>query len=181
MSELKQEIKPIYEELQGYLAQCQNENGYIWNSAIWNQIYNCIDQLNQITHNDFNRFKPIIIDDHQNEDHIEYHEYKSKLNALIMNLHGRYFQDDSTPFSGAPNMVISQTQNTQITMIMDVQTLIDKQLFGNNLEPDERSFLEQIKANLSGIKSVADLIALILSTANQSDFDIHKLTKILGF
>lgn len=187
MEDIKSKIRPIYEELQGYLSQCPlpEKNSYISTPSSWKNLQYCIEQLNSITNDNYSRFnvdiKPSISRPGTTwPERVDTIEYRSKLNALIMYLHAKYFTHDISPFGGSPSMIISQTQNTNITMIMDVQTLIDKKLFGENLAPEEKTFLEKLKSSLPTLKSTTDLITTIIQLANACGMSIHTLSKIFG-
>ena len=180
-----EKVRPIYEELKGYLAQFPpaEKAYYIYNSSYWTQIEGCIQQLNEITGKDYSKFKITVIASRgRDEEHIENSEYRSKVNGLIMNLKGTYFQHDN-PFGSSPMVEVHQTQNVQVTMLLEVGTLIDKQLFGENaknLTPQQKTFLEKVKATLPTIKTTAELLGLVIQTAKESGVDIHSLAKAFG-
>lgn len=181
--EIKQKIYPIYKELQGYLSQCPTADKayYQHNSFYWSQLNGSVEQLSVITDEDYSRFKVAVIHNNDGDgEHIETNEYRLKLNGLIMNLKGKYFPEEADPFGGNPNVVVSQTQNTQITMLMDFQSVIDKKLYGDDLKPEEKTFLEKVKAALPTVKSTADIIGLVVKTAKDLGLDMHSITKIFG-
>lgn len=182
--EIAQKVQPIYKELQGYLAQTPTAQQVYWNlnSSYWNQFHDCIEQLNKITGEDYSRFRVTLLPPTGNTpERIETYEYRTKLNGLIMNLKGKYFPEQSDPFGGSPSVVVSQTQNTQITMLMDFQSLIDKRLYGGNLKSEEKTFLEKVKAALPTVKSVAEITGLVIKMANDSGLDLHSVAKIFGW
>lgn len=180
MDDVRQHLQPIYEELQGYLSQCPT-SGSLYSNTYWEQHNDCVDKLSEITNDDLKRFKVIPKPSaSRNGLYLDIHEYRSKLNGLIMYLHGKYFQDMPSPFGGSPNMVVSQVQNTQITMLMDFQSQIDKKLYGSVLKPEEKKFLEKIKQALPIVKSATELIGLVISTAKNLGIDIHTIGKIFG-
>jgi len=183
--EVKEKVRPIYEELKGYLAQCPpvDKAYYLYNSYYWTQIEGCIQQLNEITGKDYSKFKITLIPSRNRDgEHIENSEYRSKVNGLIMNLKGTYFNDDN-PFGGSPMVSVNQTQTVQVTMAVEITEMISKQLYGENaknLKPEEKSFLEKVKAALPTIKSAAELLALVIKTAQASGLDIHTAASALG-
>jgi hypothetical protein len=68
-------------------------------------------------------------------------------------------------------------------MLLEVNTLIDKQLFGENaknLKPEQKTFLEKVKIALPAIKTAADLLALVIRTAHENRLDIHTMASSLG-
>ena len=180
--EIKNKVRPIYEELQGYLEKAP-EHYYEYNSYYWTQIDDCIQRLNEITGNNYDKFKITVIPSAQrDEPHMDTNEYKSKVNGLIRNLQGTYFNDDNPPV-GSPLVAVNTTQTVQFTMLLEISTLIDKQLFGEEakkLKPEQKTFLEKIKAALPTIKSAAELLSLVIKTAQASGLDIHTAANALG-
>lgn len=184
--EIKEKIRPIYEQLKGYLEQFPplDKQYSVYNSSFWNAIDDCIQELNTITENNYDKFKITVLppEDHYDSQHIDNSEYRSKVNGLIMNLKGSYFQDDN-PFVGNPMISVSQIQNVQVTMLLEINTLIDKQLFGQDakhLKPEEKSFLEKIKLQLPTIQSAVQLIALVIKTAKDCGVDVHTIGKLFS-
>jgi len=57
----KEDIRPIYSELQGYLSQAPNGKieliTYTKGKGLWEQVNETIDELSKITGNDYSRFK----------------------------------------------------------------------------------------------------------------------------
>lgn len=184
----KVDVRPYYEELIGYMAQAPSLEriSYLRNEhAMWNQYHSAIDKLQEITGDDFERFKVTTWND-IDDLVVNNTEYRTKLNGLIMHLHAKYFHDESTPFGGAPSTVINQsqqqTQHTQIVMITEVQSLIDKKLYSESdkLDEKEKSFLEKVKANLPTIKNAVELVQLIVTLAKSSGLDLNQVVKIFG-
>jgi hypothetical protein len=182
---MRNKIKAIYSELQGYLSQAPtaDKGHYLYDAPLWEQLHRSIDELNQISKKDYSKFKVNVIHD-EGGPHIITNEYRSNINGLIMRLHAEYFSEDQLPFSGSPSTVIKQTQKqsqtAQIVMIMDFQSLIDKRLYSSEVKGEEKTFLEKIKARLPFISSIAELLSSILSIAKDSNFDIDKVIQILG-
>lgn len=186
MSETKK-VRQLYSELQGRLSQAptfSKENyGKTYDSGLWNQLNTIVDLLNELTKNDYNRFKLNPENDENWGPFIKLSEYRSNLNALIMNLHAEYFGDEPSPFGGSPHTVVTQTQSQQVSVViaLELQTLIDKQLYGNKeLTDNEKSFLEKVKAELPNIKTITDLIATILKIGGALGLSISAISKVLG-
>lgn len=186
MSTSAEKIRPLYSELQGYLSQAPTikEQPALYDEALWNQYHEVIKQLSQLTGNDYQRF---FLDVKPSSNYMDYYvscaEYRAKLNGLIMNLHSNFFQNEQTPFSSAPSTIMTQTQSTnvQISLVMEVQSLIDKQLYGNSgLEQTEKTFLEKVKEALPTVKSAAELITTLATTANSLGLDLPTMMKALG-
>ena len=181
----EQNIKPIYEEFQGYLAQApMPDNGaYLYNSILGEKFNQTIDELNQITGEDYSKFKVNITQDTSGS-HFSVQEYRTQLNGVIMRLHGKFFQQYQTPFSGTPSTVVNQSQSQQqfhITMVLEIQGLIDKKLYMEKLDEKEKTFFKKVKSALPTIKNSVELINLILTTAKNLGIDINQATKMFGF
>lgn len=182
---IKEQVRPTYEELKGYLSAFPPSEKDYWpeNSYYWTSIGGCIEELNKITGSNYDKFKINVIPRNGGApEHISNHEYRSKVNGLIMKLKGTYFMDDN-PFGGSPMVSVNQTQNVQVTMLLEMSTLIDKQLYGEaskTLKPEEQSFLEKVKAALPTIKSTAELLGLVIKTAKDSGIDLHSLAHLFG-
>lgn len=179
-------IKPLYGELIGYLSQAPTlkEAGYLRDSSLWEQIHTCIDQLNNLTGQDYSRFK-MTIKPSDLGGYVENMEYRSKLNGLIMNLHAQYFSDESAPFSGGPTTIFQQSQQqtaqNQIILITEFQTLIDKRLYGSeDIEPKEKTFLEKLKSVLPAIKTAAELVLQVITIAKSLGLDMGQVAHAFG-
>lgn len=184
MTEQSEQIKPLYGELIGYMAQAPSSGGYLRDMGLWEQFHSVIDQISKITGEDYNRFKVTVHPD-SDESYVKCNEYRSRLNGLIMNLHSKYFSQDTPPFSGAPHTVVTQNQNqsqsVSVVMIMEVQSLIDKQLYTNEALTDtQKNFLEKVKANLPSVKTAIDLISTVLTIAKTLNLDVNQIMKSLG-
>jgi hypothetical protein len=167
-----QEIRPIYEELQGLMSSVP-AGPIVRDESFWIHFHGLIEELEKVTGKDYKRYQ-VVVDRRYGEPLMMATDYRSKVNALIMRLHGEYFVDETHPFSGSPTTVVnqsskqeqSQNQSVNISMILDFQSSIDKTLYGNpNLDDMQKSFLEKIKQSLSSVKSFVELINLIVVTA----------------
>lgn len=181
-------IKPIYQGLQGILSQTplpEKMSGF-YEKSVWEHYNQTVDELNNVTGNDYNKFKvePKYNEGGGGDGWVSMLEYRSKLNDLIMRLHAEYFSETQTPFSGSPGMIVSQSQQqgqtTQITMILEIQSLVDKKLLTAELNEKERTFLEKVKSALPTIKSVAELINIILTIAKSTGVGVDGLAKIFN-
>jgi len=184
-----EKVRPIYRELQGYLSQAPSEGTYIGAGAdeqrLWQPVNNAIDELNQVTGEDYSRFK-ISCKTRPYTGGVRYSveasTYRTKLSGLISRLYGRYFSDEQPPFQGGPSTVISQTQQQsqsfRVELLLQIQSKIDEQL--SKLEPRDkkRGFLEKVKGALKSVRDTAALIALILATAKDSGMTIDELLEL---
>jgi uncharacterized membrane protein len=182
---MKDKIRPIYQELQGYLSQSPvSKTGAktIYDDSLWNQVNQTIDELNQVSGKNYNKFRIEPKKGMYDEDYVNSTTYGSKLGGLIDRLHAEYFYDEPNPFVAGPSTVISQAQtqeqSTQVVMLLEVQEKIFERLYDSQTGPKEKKFLEMLKDNLAGVKSAIELINLILATAQATGLDLGSLAGI---
>ena len=177
----KEDVRPIYAELQGCLSQAppgKDKNGVSRapSDVILEHFNHVIDELNNVSNEDNNRFKL------RTGGWTDSLTYRTKLSGLISRLHGQYFSDEVAPFSGMPSTVITQTQQQsqsfQVELLLQVQSKIDEQL--HKLEPGDkkRSFLEKVKGALKSVRNTAELIALILATGQEFGLTFEELKEL---
>lgn len=98
---MKDKIKPIYFELQGYLSQApEREKGLIFEEQLWIQHNKTIDELESISSKDYSRYRivPEVIDwNGAKKGRITPQAYRTVLGGLISRLHGEYFPDETSP------------------------------------------------------------------------------------
>jgi len=183
----KDEIRPIYLELQGYMSQAPSEStATLFDASIWEQYNQAIDELNEVTGKNYDRFKPNVRTDPMRDPRpaIRTSSYRQKLGGLIARLHGEYFQDESPPFGGTPSTVIQQTQSqeqsVQIQILLDIQSKIDEKLPEYEEGSEEKTFLEKVKSSLKSVRNVTDLVRLILQTAKDVGLSIDKVSELFS-
>jgi hypothetical protein len=181
----KEDIRPIYAEPQGYLSQAPSEKmaGPILDANLWEQANQAIDELNQISGEDYSRFKLAPQQPAGSmASYLGRDTYRGKLGGLISRLHGKYFADEPPPFSGMPATVISQnqiqSQSVQVQILLDLQSKIDEKLHKFEEGSKERTFLEKLKGSLSSVKNIVGLIALLTKTASEYGLTIEQLKEL---
>lgn len=183
-----EKIRPIYSELQGYLSQAptfSESNGVTYDRSLWEQLNLIVDELSSITDVDYNRFKIVSIpSSHSGPGFIRTSEYRSKLNGLICKLHAEYFNSEPAPFSGSQNSLnITQNQqqsaHAQIVMLLEFQELINSKLT-QATDDKEKSFLESMKSKLRDVKSLGELIQILVSTAKAFGLSIGDLVRLFS-
>jgi len=182
---LRGKIRPIYKELQGYLSQIplpEKPNDVITTPAVWEQLNSTIDELNACSEKNYDKFKISAVYHNEGYQHISLVDYRQKIGGLISRLHAEYFSDESEPFSGSPNTVITQSQqqsqSVNVQMLLEFQSLIDKKLPELKEDSKEKTFLQKIKDSLPNIRNAIELIKLVLSIANDLGLTIEQATKI---
>jgi len=185
----KDQIRPIYGELIGYLSQLPSyeKQNYLFgsNTIIANQIGKAIDELKEITGEGFDKFRVGV--EHggyggKTENQISVLELRTKLNGLIMRLYGAYFPDDNPPFGGSPSMIVHQNQNqsqSQVVILLEFQSLIDRKLNDQGITDKERTFLQKLKSILPNIKSATELVSSVISIAKDLGLGIDTLQRLI--
>ncbi|MDO8489608.1 MAG: hypothetical protein Q7S42_05835 [Candidatus Omnitrophota bacterium] len=181
----KEQVRPTYGELMGYLSQIptreKSELLYDADVKIVEQIEQSIDELNEITGQNFNKFK-VGVQYYDNGKMASVVEIRTNLNGLIMRLHAMYFSDENAPFGGGPSMVVNQNQHqsqSQVTMLLEFQSLIDKKLNDPDVKPEEKGFLEKLKVSLPSIKSATELLSTAISIAKDCGLSIDTVHHLL--
>lgn len=180
----KEKIRPLYSELQGYLAQApeaKNTSDGISSSQVWSQYNGCVNLVQKITEKDYSRFE-IQAETANDSVLVRVIAYRQKLGGLVAALHGEYFSDESAPFSGMPNTIIQQTQHqnqsVNIIMLLSIQSKIDEKLSQFPEGSKEKSFLQKLKGTLSGISDVTQLLAQLTKIAKDFGLSVNDLSKI---
>lgn len=185
---MKDKIRPIYSELQGLLSQTplSTGSGNLYDDTpVWLQLEQCIAELNNLTGQNYDRFKtaPPKISQSSNKHYISLADFRTKIGSLITRLHAEYFSTESTPFSGSPSTVISQNQTQQqavnVSLLLEIQSIIDEKL-AQTTKPEEKNFLTQLKSTLPSVKTGLELFKLILELAHQCGLDLNSVTKLFG-
>jgi len=98
---MKDEVRPIYFELQGYLSQAPGrETTAIYDKQIWIQHNQTIDELEKITSKKYDRYRLNPESRNYNgvsRELITVQVYRTILGGLISRLHGEYFPDEVSP------------------------------------------------------------------------------------
>ncbi|MBU1046874.1 hypothetical protein KKH36_03805 [Patescibacteria group bacterium] len=184
---MKEKIRPIYSELQGYLSQAPEpipgrettSNGV----EIVEQLNSSIEELEEISGDDYSRYKENIkITKSGSTRYFDLLSYRSSLGGLISRLHGKYFSDENPPFSGMPSTVINQNQSqiTYVQVLLEMQSKIDSKIPEYEEGTRERSFLEKVKSSLSGISDINSLVVLILKTAKDLGLTLEQIFSIFS-
>lgn len=91
---------------------------------------------------------------------------------------GEYFENEQAPFQGMPSTIInqntSQSQNVQVSILLEIQSKIDDSL-SKTTDENEKGFLNEVKSKLATIQNVAQLLNLIFMTADKFNIAITAL------
>jgi len=150
-----------------------------------------IEELNQLTEHNFDKFKMINSSTggvsspgkpfRSFGSKVRVEEYNGKLSGIIGEMYGLYFYDETNPLDGSPSTIINQsqqqTQSVQVQILLEIQSLIDKKL-NEITDETEIGFLEKVKSSLVSIKSVSELINLILATGVYMGMTIDQISKL---
>lgn len=185
----KEDIRPIYQELQGYLSQAPGGDKIriIYDDNLWEQVNQAIDELNSISGEDYNRFKMHTKQIRQGREGtcnvVDVGTYRAKLGGLISRLHGQYFSDEVAPFSSMPSTVITQTQqqsqSIQVQMLLEFRDKITEKIDQLDAGDNKRKFLEKVKGALASVRDYAGLIALYVTTAQEFGLTLKELLELI--
>jgi len=185
-----EKVRPIYGELIGYLSQIPlaEKSNFLYepDTKIAEYINITIDELSGVTGQDFSKFKTeteYYDDGYSKGNQVSVMELRTKLNGLIMRIYATYFSEENPPFGGNPNIVVNQSQNqnqSQVSMLLEFQGLIDKKLNNPNIKEEEKKFLQKVRSTLPSIKSATELFSTAISIAKDFGLNmdtVHQLLK----
>jgi len=183
----KKRIRPLYNELQGYLSQAPtatNASDWFPTNSQWEYVNQTIDRLNTITGKDYSQFKLVQeIGKHSREPDVIYvSTFKGKLGGLISYLYGEYFSDEPSPFDGVPSTVITQNQNQQQSvnvLILEMQRKIDEKLLTTEDEK-EKGFLKKLQGVLPAVTTGIGLVKSVFDLAAQMGLDPHQISRLFS-
>ncbi|MHC4459091.1 MAG: hypothetical protein ACYS0I_18780 [Planctomycetota bacterium] len=181
----KEKIEHVYSELQGCLSQAtkaKTSANAFYDAQIWNQYNEAVDELNNISGNNYDRFRIHPETSGPFGDFVRSITYRSKLAALILRLHNEFFSDAPAPFSDKPATDLRRRQQQsrffQMQMILEIQSKIDEKIPEFNEGSKEKEFLEKAKASLASIKSATQLVSLLLKTGRELDLTIEQMSEL---
>ncbi|MFA5876838.1 MAG: hypothetical protein WC880_00535 [Candidatus Paceibacterota bacterium] len=183
---LKTKVRPVYSELQGYLSQAPTvgEHGVAStrDETLWTQFNLTIDELNEVSGSDYNKFKITGIRHGQMGNFVNVSELRTKLGGLIARLHGEYFANEPAPFSGMPSTVITQnqSQSVDVQVLLNLQSKIDSELQKHEEGSKERGFLEKLKSTLPALKSAMEVLSAALKIGADFGLDPRVIHNLLG-
>ncbi len=187
-TEKTEQVRPLYLSLKGLMAEAPNGSGIsnIRGKHPAETANSIIDKIVLIDDDaELNQYKTEVHPDTDGFKFVEIIQYRANLTGLIMYLFGKYFYETETePFGVGPNNVTYQSltqvqsQSIDVNILLQFQEFINDKLNEEDLESNEKSFLEAIKAKIANIKKVGDIISLILTTAQAYGVAIDKLVEI---
>jgi hypothetical protein len=190
---MKENIRPSYSQLQGYLnqlSQVKITNNSVKSSGMWESYHNTLGRLTEITHEEYNDFKLEIktarmgLNDDYKYNYVELDNFLFQLGGLITLLYGEYFFEERNPLDGTPSTVINTTQNQsqslKFEIIVEMTELITKQLENYKKDTPERNFLEKVKDGLKDGKGITELINLILKTGTSLGLTAATILQLLS-
>ncbi len=185
---MKDEIRPIYAELQGCLSQAPtlDMDMTYCSVEVSQHVDRTIDELSDISGEDYSRFKMAAKESNPKQQCVDTDIYRTKLGGLISRLHGKYFSDELPPFSGMPQMVNIQTQ--QQSQSVHIQMEIIEQLTRSEAKfqegSKERGFIDKVKDHLksavSATTGVAQLMLLLLNLAKECGLNVEDMQRVFG-
>jgi hypothetical protein len=182
----KEELKPIYEELQGYLQQADMADAY--NHELWQNYHRVIALLNELSDEDFNRFQVTIIPHNTYQhvplpEHVDPGEYKAKLTGLVRYLHAKYFPNEPHPLDFRPLTVLSQSQtpSVPVQMLREITEHLSRHVTQFQEGSKERGFIDQVRGSgVRGPTTVAEAILWLLKTAGDYGLNVEDMRRVFG-
>ncbi|OHA04241.1 MAG: hypothetical protein A3J58_01075 [Candidatus Sungbacteria bacterium RIFCSPHIGHO2_02_FULL_52_23] len=189
MDKVKNQIRPIYGELRGYLSVApEREN--IYNETATNlsrQVNSTIDELNLVSDKNYDKFKVHTNHQQLNGSYrtvLQSLDYRTKLSGLISKLQGEFFSDEQTLPTG-PSTVIhttqNQSQNQQQSVVVDLAMLVAEKRVAYPSGTPERNFLDKLGEALKASKGIQEILQSIFSIATSTGIGFEALKKIFGF
>ncbi len=183
----KKSLRPVYNELQGYLSQApqigEHGSALTRDATLWQQLNSTIDELNAMTSISFDKFKVTGIKTGQMQSYISVSEYRTKLGGLIARLHGTYFSDEPAPFSGMPSTTITlsnqQHQLQHQSLVVEFSASLEGKISSLS-EGKEKRFLTEVKDGIASVKDFTSLVLLITELAAKYGISIATLTKLFS-
>ena len=189
---MNKKIRSIYAELQGYLNEAPNTKDDKTPTDIFSKQSNdTIDELNEITKNNYDKFK-IESKYYSNSigggSYIDTYTYRNKLNALIRKIHSEFFLDEQDPFTKTPdnktsNIITQHQQQSQSIEIQIISEIMEKIGEKNQKYKDgtpEKKFLEKLKESIKSVNGVMGAINLIIKTAGNFGLTLNQISQILS-
>lgn len=184
----KRKIRPLYNELQGYLAQAPTAK-YTTESFVdnegWEYVNKAIDRLSALTGKNYDQFKIVEVIQDSLNGRVKVARIvtlRTMLGGLIAHLHGEYFPDEPSPLGGVPSTVITQYQNQQQSvnvLILEMQRKIDEKLAATEDEK-EKGFLKKLQGVLPTVTTGIGLVKSVFDLAAQMGLDPHQISRLFS-
>lgn len=187
------EIRVLYEELQGILAQTP-KSGRVFEEQFWKPFNDVVELLGAGTGDDYSRFRvhPLTrrgarpLTGRGVRPFVEVIHFRQIVNQLINHLHATYFSKEPPPFgTPAPSSVsvstnVSQNQAVYFQMILDFQSAMDEKVQSFPDDSKEKQWWKNIKGSLGTITSLTQLLELLIKTAQESGLTLEQLKSIFS-
>lgn len=180
----KETIRPVYYELQGCLTQAPEPVkafSTMDDEQAWNHYHSIIDELNELTGKDYNKFR-VVPERGQVNFKVNIGTYRQKLGGLIARLHGTYFSDEPAPFASMPSTIITQSQNqsVHVEFLLEMSYLISDKMNKAKEGTPEKKFLEKIRGTLSKVKNASQFVTLVIITAKEMGISLDQLASLFS-
>jgi hypothetical protein len=177
------EILSIYEELKGILETIKNQSSWFDDQGFSDHANRVINRVVLIC--------PEIVDIESYKIEKEYSSgrngytvnvipAKAKLNSLIGRLKGLYEFDSNSNSSNGNTFIQNQSQSQSLSIVLELQEKIISEIPKYEEGSNERSFLEKIKAKLSEVKNVTDILSIALKIGSDLGLSAATIQKLLG-
>ena len=179
-NEQREEIRHLYEELQGYLLQLPSSNvvDFCFDESMWVLPNNTIDELRNVTGKNYDKFKLKPISGIPPAIYIT--SYKQNLGGLISRLHSEYFANEPHPFQESPSILLNQViqQNQSIVLQLLLKNEIDSKISQYDIESKESTFLHKLKDSVNSITTFSQFVSMLHKLARELGLSMDDITRI---
>ena len=175
------QLRALYDELLGILAQTPTGQGCLQVAKFWELYHQTVSRLETETGEDFSRFRAKTHKDELGYLCTDIVPFRQKIETLITRLYDKYSPHPNPPFSGRPpsninvSTNVSESQAVDVQMILDFQSAVDKKV--NSLPDDskEKQWWGKVKGSLGTMTSLAQLVGMLINSAQEYGLTIDQL------
>jgi|SRR3989344_2660235 len=186
----KIKIRPILEELKGYLsvAPSPENKSRIFDAELWNQYNSAVDELNSLndSHDFYEKFRLRPQNENINGHYrtvIKTQDYLSKLSGLIKRIQAEYFSDESNGSAVATTIINAnqtQFQKQEQGIIVDLAMFIATRKSDYIEGTPERDFLNKLGETIKSANNIIDIIKSVFIVGKEFGLTLASILKIFG-
>ncbi len=175
-------VRSRYSELRAYLEQAPADRAIPgWSLA--KNLANAIGDLSAATDENYYRFAVEEQRTDYGEPFVDGSEYRSKLAGLVARLEQEYGlggAKQDNPSSVTVNLSQTLSQLTQVTLSVELQSLIDRKLGEYPEGSNEHGFLQRVKASVGTVKDIAGVLGAVGRAAHEAGLKPEDIARIFG-
>jgi hypothetical protein len=178
----REHIEISYRKLIGLLSELPRAGGYVNDSRVWGLYNKIVEGLESDSGKKYTEFK---LEPRPGDDYIMVDTMRATLSTLIHAVNAEFRLEKSTPtFGGGPSTVITQSNNQDVSvevvqsLVLDIQAQLVAKEHEYKDGTAEKTFISKVKAGLKTVKSTAELMTLVLTTASTLGLSLHQLAAL---